>query len=1266
MKAGRNGKKKKKRLHSIEKKLPLIADWERENRRERRAYQKIFEDSFNESCSRIRGVVTRFHPQDVLAALNISDLWLPNIGSQVKHQLAFSLLASIPIENFTRVRMSTYEDFAEFCTSLIEIFPDFPSLEDYLPESDWGEIKFVLKDEPASILYGGPVQRITDYMEAFRIAHGPGSQAMLDLENAIALQHEFLKRVPSNGTDQIDKAHPGHIEVPPQSFWAIAMSALMRPLSDTKLQSNLITNLGQVVTWKNWNEFGDAIMTGAVLPWLAISIDGQPWAMSLRNALSVVIDKWTKSTPDSHINVAARLGKFLRNRIQSRSCLPGPLILRTRSERIPLTISAVLFQEQSYYLVVPVPAAQLPHIGKAVTSMRRILKDAPDWGLQAVGSSDGFQLRDEQGKVPGLADVEVILVVTQVTTAPYMLKNPDATTHLMTLIDACTIFDSVESVSELSRFWKYVDGLDVMGGSSFSDLGDLFGSFRDVHAQIVEGAVVPNFLMLDPHWGASWRFRELKEYWKLAPRTLPDGDSSWTVGEREAKSSLTRVIAKNLPKLAWSAAIGECTVHFILDADAVGLDPQDGTLLELFVHCAADSIAERELEIKSFIEIPFQQVNLHCFSAPDLLPSASEEQAEIAASKSLVTDWKEMPRTNTAVYQAKLTVNLTKLTNELENAKDAQFEVDCVRAVLEGLSVVLEKEIPERLYQVLSQTISRPPRFNLQHKQRSVDVPDFTQAMVPRPEDYKVARRDLAILLKDQGAAPGTYELEVAKALIDPARTGYRDMVHRRIKELDRETLLLFCVKQYDALISAHDREEIRIQQSLSHQVDYDRKKTLSASREAFVRESRNYRYLIESALFLTSTQLTPVRAETVLSVLSMIDWLSVLYGASDVLHNGIDVGGLRVDEQYVPDIFYSEAREAQETEFGLEIAALRLGVNVTEDDKLGTELSVEEYMDVLDQAFGSDLQFTFTQLLQVLATLTSWVAVGGGDALACGYISDRQTMAEHAVSAHNDMTILSALAVIEFLVLKPDQVRRLIGKSIDEGDVPVWEHSKRGSRHTIRPLIELPDGRLLWGAAAVARAARIWSGSVSAGYLPADFAWPSVRKAVGELKKELEDGLEDRAYEIFARAMPYVIKGIDFKYRFPKQQFPDVGDFDVLAYLPDQNQWFAVECKYNQPAHCLKDTRRLRDRIFGGGSELGQFKKIEGRRDFFKKNVDLLRDLLGWPKPGNTDFLFTELYVSKDMHFWLRFPPYEVPTHFVQVDTLDAWLKTAGMYKRG
>lgn len=1221
--------------------------------------RKMFEQAFQASCSRVRAVLTLFHPGDALTAVNISDLWQPNRASQVKHQLAFSLLVSTPADSFTPARMATYEDFAGFCSALIEALPDFPMLEDYVPEADWGEVKVLLGQEPVAILHGGPVQRIVDHVEAFRICHGNGTQAVADLEAALRLQGEFLRQVPRNGGDQMDESNPGHIEVPPASFWEVAMLALTQLPAAEQLRAHYVAELGQPASWKDASGFGDAVMTGAALPWLAVRIDGALHLMSLRNAATVVIEAWAKAAQDAPIRVAARLGTYLAKRIDSRSCLTGPLLLRSRRERVSLVIAAVLVDGPHNFLVVPVAPGQLAQASKAVTAMRRVMRDR-DWGLQLIGTSDGFQLRDAQGAMPVQAAVRIILVNTPVSTGHSMIKPPSTDARLMSLVDACTIFDSVESVDELARFWNYVDGLGEFGGSPFSDLGDLFGSFRDVHAQIVEGALVPNFLSLDPHWGASWRYEKLKVFWKQAPFVFPDEDSAWETHERKGVKSLTRVTAKNAPKLAWSSAIGATTLHFILDVDAVGLEPQDGKLLELFVHCAADSIAERASIIAPYLELPVRRVNLHCFSANHLLASAGDEQSQRAVAMPLITEWEEMACSDEYSYQARLTVNLAKLAQDLEDAEDARFEAACAVAVVERLFAALGNLMPSELREALADTTVRPPRFTLNHMQRMVDVPDFTQPQVPRAEDYKVARRDLAILLKEQGVAPGTYTLEAAKALINPARAAYRDAVHQRIRALDRESLLRYCVEQYDALIASYDRDELRITQSLRHEVDFDREETLAEAHEKFVRESRNYRYLLESALVLTSPQASSVRAETVLSIQAMVDWLFVLYGASDVLHHGIDVGGLRVDDQYVPEVFYSEVRNSQEEVFGREMAALRLGINVAEEDKVTTELSMQAYIALLDAAFAKDLRFTYSHMLQVLSTLILWVSAGGAQELSCGYVCDRQVMAERVVDAHPEMPLEVALAVIDFLLLAPDQVWRLIGRDVTEDDVPVWEHSKRGSRHTIRPLIELPDGRVLWGAAAVERTRRIWTGSISAGYLPADYPWPAVRAAVGQLKKELENGLEDRAHEVCARAMPYAIKGIDFKYRFPKQQFPDVGDFDVLAYRPEENQWLTAECKYNQPAFCLKDTRRLRDRIFGRGSDSGQLGKIERRRNFLAQNTDTLRTLLGWPEPADKPFSVTELYVSKDMHFWLRFPPYEVPTYFVQIDTLDAWLRSA------
>ncbi len=149
------------------------------------------------------------------------------------------------------------------------------------------------------------------------------------------------------------------------------------------------------------------------------------------------------------------------------------------------------------------------------------------------------------------------------------------------------------------------------------------------------------------------------------------------------------------------------------------------------------------------------------------------------------------------------------------------------------------------------------------------------------------------------------------------------------------------------------------------------------------------------------------------------------------------------------------------------------------------------------------------------------------------------------------------------------------------------------------------------WSAGAAERSLRVWVGSISNGYLPADFQWPNVKTVVRNIKLEIEQQLEIKAYEVCARTAAHLVHNIDFKYRFPKKQFDDVGDFDVLAYWPDTNQWLIVECKYNQPPFCIKDVRRLRERIFGRGGDHGQLSKIERRRLFLEANLDKIRSIL-------------------------------------------------------
>ena len=106
---------------------------------------------------------------DVATALFVSSLWLPNNGSTIKHLLWTTILASLKSEDFAKDNgITKYKDFKEFCEKLYAQTPSFPLLEDYIPNFDWGTVKFHHNKVNYKIFYGTEISHIYDFLTAFQ------------------------------------------------------------------------------------------------------------------------------------------------------------------------------------------------------------------------------------------------------------------------------------------------------------------------------------------------------------------------------------------------------------------------------------------------------------------------------------------------------------------------------------------------------------------------------------------------------------------------------------------------------------------------------------------------------------------------------------------------------------------------------------------------------------------------------------------------------------------------------------------------------------------------------------------------------------------------------------------------------------------------------------------------------------------------------------------------------------------------------------------
>lgn len=1211
---------------------------------------------FQRDVAAVEAVLRKYVRFDAALALSVSDLWLPNVASPVKHLFAWAVLLGLESDSDDAQSIQSYEDCARFLTELYSAWPEFPTLEDCSIEADWGQVRVLLGDSYVPMFYGSCVERLPDFVQAFRITHAGNQAALADMDFAVALHADLIAAVPDLAGAVLPEPDHGHVEVPPEGFWASCRAALLSAGDQVaqwraKASAKLVASMGAYKAPLTWASFGNAVLTGRTLPFLGVA-QGETWVpVSLRSGPGVIIDNWAEAGPPGvTAQTHKAVGRYVADRL--RHVVVGPMkLMVSRQPFSDLTVSCTITGGSKVHLFCTCDHRSLEAAGAAASAVYAALRSG---GVLNMRMADGRVLafgRGEQGG-PGVDDVQIVIVLTQSGTGFNMLDAPKRPTRVMPLGDLVSIFDGLEDMRELEQFWSFADAqLGTLSPFSRA-LADLFGTFKDTHGVLVEGAINPTMIALDPHWGSGSRFRSLTEFWASAPARFPDGASGWYV-KRTAKGVI-ELRSRHHAAMAYSTQVGPCTVQATVTVEA-GMEAEDAEMMDMFAQMVIDALHECAGDFRSEVLFQRKQLVLACRAADEGRVDREQHPAPLETFEKIVlTATGSLGNPD----RVELRLHATAIQAGLNGALNAAFEARCLQEALSACTVSLGIAAPQNLATRLAAFTASPARYHLQVVERTIDVPDFADPVVPKPTEYKLARKALAVVMKETGLEPGRYELQEAKVRIDAARERFRLHLEKRLAPLNREKLVIACVEQQDGLLLARRIRETRVHQSRVHQVDYDRLEALSEARKEFESTARNYRYLLEKTVSSTSSGPERITPQLLRELIGLVDWYMVLAGASDVLHNQVDVGGVDIDDQFVPEVFYSETWQEREEEYAHELARIRLGEGIKNADAVegaAAELLVSEE---LQKAFQTDVGFELQKLLQALTVLAQPVRHGLADDLALFYLGEPDRLAQAIVQGFEEITPTEAAAIVSFLTLLGSDIRRLPGKAIDESDVPFWEHRKRLHRYAIRPLV--PVGKqVVWGAEHASRSQLIWLSAVRDGVLPADFRWSNVQAVVKSIKKSIEDALEERAVEILKRHTPHVEGGVDFFRRFRKEGFANVGDYDVLAYWPASNTVLYAECKYNQTAHSIKDSRRLRDQMFGVSDmdRDGQYSRIRDRRELLAKNRGRIFELLKWPKPVQVPPRDVEVYVSRELHYWMVHPPYEVPTKFIRVDALDAWI---------
>lgn len=1206
-----------------------------------------------------RALLCQYDAADVALAIGVSELWPANAGSHVKHAFAWCVFLDTPLEDLGGRRIESYADFQQFADALYAAWPHFPTLEDFSPEADWGQTKVGLGGRFVPVFYGSSIERVPDFIEAFRITYADVPDALAQMDLVVALQALILEAIPHLVQSPVVDAEHGHVELPPEDFW-LSCTDVLRNIDQQsaawrqRAGSSLDGEVGGYKAPLTWDSFGNAAITGDAVPFLGVNVAGAWYPMAVRGAPGTVIDRWAKkNAPGVSPEMHRRLGQFVFERFGST--LPGPVILVLGSEVCrELLISSVTSAPTGVYLICACHHELLDEQSVVAARVLAKARKAKNIRFKIVGGPEVLLSKDGVNG-PSADELHIILAPTLAATSAGLLNIPDDPLRLLPLADLITIFDSLKKLEDLQRYWAFCDRQRSALTPFSRAPAELFAAFKDTDEVLVEGAVEPTMISLDPSWGTSWRFKALAEFWSRAPRVFPDRTSAWRLSE--GTEGVIEMNSRGRKIIAYSTLVGDCTVQALLEIKD-NLDLEDGRMVDLFIQILADS----SFRCRGLLAAtPLFQLGHVLFVCERSASSTiiGDDEAEPGATKNagpVVTAAKGSFGSAAVIH---LDVDVRAVLAGLTDATDGSFEVQCLAETIRKSHNALGIALPEGLEGAVLASAGDLARYTLRVATRRVDVPNHPSVVIPRMSDYKLARKQLAEVIRELGLAPGRYALSEAKEKIDLASAQFRARIEGRLAQLDRLQLIRACIEQHDALLATERGQIERARQSLSHEVEYDRVDAVDEARKQYGDLARHYRYLLEKAVSSQASGPGEVTPDVLRELVGKVDWLMSLAGASDVLHNGVGIAGVAISDSFIPEVFYSDGSNDREIRFAREYAKTRLGLDENRKDVVeGESVALLESAE-FNNAFETDLGFNLSDLFTSISVLAQAQQRGFAKELSLSYGASPNKLAEKLASEIKDLGPEKAERIVAFLTLSETGLLRLAGRDVQEEEVPYWEHRKRVHRYAIRPLVLVGD-ELRWGAEAASRCMFNWMSSVRDGYLPADFGWPNIETAVRQVKASIEKRLEFRGEEIFRRHTPFVARGIDFYRKFRVEGFEDVGDFDVLAYWPDHNLLVAVECKYNQPAYTMKDGRRIRDRIFGRKEDdKGQIGKVLHRGSFLKRHRTRMLELLGWPKPAIVPERYVELYVSRDIYYWMVHPPYPVPTHFVRIATLDFWLKT-------
>jgi len=310
--------------------------------------QKEQEESFAKSFTQLRDFFKSYSPENNLSAFFISSIYLPNTASPIKHLFWSEVLSTINEDEFLSTnKISGYDDFYNFLEGVYSFLPYFPSLEDYCPNPDWGEVKFFHEGKIYKILYGSEHSYPYEYLYQFEIVFSALDEKFIELirrspmeelSQLLKLQDLMISGIPQTYSEDCLGHSCGHVDIPPKEFWKTTLEFYNNFVAEKEIANDFVEAMSIPLGTNSeaefsWEKLSKNYHTGKCMLGLFFKCKDKYFMFNPRRFLSVFIERWSELFKKHEVEFKSllepypyglfgKMHQFLKIRVKSADLLP--------------------------------------------------------------------------------------------------------------------------------------------------------------------------------------------------------------------------------------------------------------------------------------------------------------------------------------------------------------------------------------------------------------------------------------------------------------------------------------------------------------------------------------------------------------------------------------------------------------------------------------------------------------------------------------------------------------------------------------------------------------------------------------------------------------------------------------------------------------------------------------------------------------------------------------------------------------------------------